>query len=439
MEEKSAMASEQVIEDLLQAAAAPGLRLGLERIEGLLQYLGNPEQSLCTVHVAGTNGKGSCIAIISAVLQAAGYNVACYLSPHIHSYAERFLFNSRPLELSALIPGLKETAAAADLLYQKTGERATVFEILTAFGFSYFAGVKPDILLVETGLGGIYDATNVIQPILSIITGIGLDHTQMLGNTLGSIAANKAGIIKEGIPVAAGTMPEEALAVVAGRAAQCSSVVHSSSAYQLSVCGYDRYYRPLINISGPLLQVEGIDFALRGRHQLNNLAASLAGLEVLREVGFNVTSADIVRALAGLDIPGRLELLASDPPVFLDVAHNPDGAKWIEDYCQEVFPGLERVLLCGSLDDKDRESIMKILAPRSRACIVTRPLSDRSRHWQESADWYQIFNPSGRTLCIEDIGAAAAIAREETRPAEYLLATGSFYIAAEVRRQWGNK
>lgn len=429
---------EEMMAALLRGASAPGLKLGLERIELMMKRLGHPERRLRMVHVAGTNGKGSCCSLISAILMAAGYNVGCYMSPHLDSYRERYLYNGQPIALSQLKSALEALAVTAWKMQEETGELPTEFELLTALAFEYFAGLEPDWLVVETGLGGIYDATNIIRPELSVITAISQDHTALLGSSSGEIAANKAGIIKAGVPVAAGKMPPEALRVIEKRAGQLGASLVSCQGWQISIEKYDQYFRPLINILGPGINAGGTLFGLRGRHQLDNLALSLAAIAEIRRKGWEISNEEILSALASINVPGRLELLDTKPPVFLDVAHNPAAARMINEYLEEILPGRDRILLCGYLDDKDRDRIMKIMAPGSRACVVTRPGGERSRLWQEMVNFYRKYKPDGQVFVVEDPAEASALARRETGQGEYLLATGSFYIAGPVRKYFLN-
>ncbi len=424
---------EERIGALLASESAPGWRLGLERIERLLEILGHPEEGLPVVHIAGTNGKGSCSTLIWRVLKEAGWNTGCYMSPHIHSYCERFLLNGQAISRDELASCLEAAIEAGREMYRKHGEKPTEFELLTAAAFVYYQKVRPEILVLETGLGGIYDATNVISPVLSVITSISLDHTALLGNSLAEIACNKAGIIKRGVPVAIGNLGNEARTAIMQKACASGSRVLNSSNYRLEIKSYDDCFRPIIDISGPAIQASDVLFGLRGLHQLDNLALSICALQELRDQGFSFRLGDLLKAIAETNLAGRMEFINQSPLVVLDLAHNPDAARQLAASLQLIVPGMKRVMLCGFLDDKERSQILAELAPGTARCYISRPLSERSRLWKESAYIFRDCNPSSPVQIIESIDDAVRAAESGLASDEYLLVTGSFYLAAPVR------
>lgn len=412
---------------------APGLRPGLERINTLLNGLGDPHQGLKYVHVAGTNGKGSTSLIMARVLQESGYRVGRFSSPHLHSYRERFEVNGTPIEFPELFAHLREIGKTIDGMCSRGYERPTEFEILTALAFLWFNQSRVDVAILEVGMGGSYDATNVGSPLVSVITSIGLDHTEYLGHSLEEVAGNKAGIIKPKIPVVIGKLPPQAQLVVEQMAAaQGSPLLYSSSAQVLRTGS--RGLKTLLSIDPEGWRLTEVPFSLSGDFQLENLCTALTTLKVLMEMGWQISGEAVYRGLGALVHPGRMEVVAGPPLVVLDVAHNPSGAQALAHALQTLFPGRRRVLLVGILDDKDVSSILAPLEAQSRLCIVTRPHSPRAREWQQVKHAWDQLHLSNPAWLEEDIPRAVKLAKAMLKSDEYLLVTGSFYVLDEARR-----
>ena len=412
---------------------APGLQPGLERIQALLNEMGNPQQGLPYIHVAGTNGKGSTSLILARILQESGYRVGRFSSPHLHSYQERFEVNGTPIEFSVLGTHLREIGKAIAGMCGRGYERPTEFEILTALAFLWFKEAMVDVAVLEVGMGGRYDATNIGSPLVSIITSIGLDHTEYLGHSLEEVAGNKAGIIKPAIPVVVGELPPPAQRVVEQVATdQCSPWFFSSSARVLRTGSNGLTSLLSIDFAGQ--QLKGVPFSLTGDFQLENLRTALTALKVLMARGWQVPGEALYKGLGTLYHPGRMEVVEGPPLVVLDVAHNPQGAEALSHALQNLFPDRQRVLLVGVLDDKDVKAILAPLEARSRLCIVTRPHSSRARNWQRVKEAWDELHLSNPALLEEDITRAAELARSKLRFDEYLLVTGSFYVLDTARR-----
>lgn len=399
----------------------------------MLKFMDNPHNDFSTIHVAGTNGKGSVSLIIASVLQKAGYRVGRFISPHIHSYRERFSINGEEIEENILVEYLNKIANKIKEL-GPTFEGVTEFELLTALAVQYFKDNKVDIAVLETGLGGLYDSTNIVNPVISVITGVDYDHQAYLGNTLEEIAFNKAGIIKPGIPVVVGDMDIRAFTVINNRAAQVKARL-----FKASTCQVQRLKSPsvsegqTVSINYPGLIMRQVKFSLLGDFQLHNLAVAITALMVLKQRGYNFTAEHIVHALAFMHHPGRLEFISNKPPIVVDVAHNPQAAKSLAQSLNTIYPSRQRVLVCGILDDKDSMGILRQLGKNCRLGIITRPESVRAVNWRRVAQDWQLLYPEKCLIIEEDIEEAVKAGIRLLRNGEYLLLAGSFCILDRAR------
>ncbi|MGS0765282.1 bifunctional folylpolyglutamate synthase/dihydrofolate synthase [Syntrophomonas curvata] len=411
----------------------PGLRPGLERIGVLLQAMDNPCKAYPSIHVAGTNGKGSVTLMIASVLQQAGYRVGRFISPHIHSYRERFLINGQEIEENLLKKYLQDIERKLEAIKGPAFAGVTEFELLTALAFKYFKDEQVDLAVLETGLGGTYDSTNVVSPLLSIITGVDYDHQAYLGNSLEEIARNKAGIIKPGVPVIVGDMEREAYLIIEEKASSRNAPLYPGGA-----CRIQRRNRPsldgqIVDVNGAGIKMEGIPFSLLGDFQLKNLAVAVTALMVLKQQGYNIAAEHMSQALAGLKHPGRMELVSEHPPIMLDVAHNPQAARALNRSLKSLFPGRQRILVCGILDDKDSMAILRELGGDCRGCVVTRPEGERGANWQRLAEQWLSLYPDKEVRIKEEIETAVETGGKWLEAGEYLLVTGSFYVLDRAR------
>lgn len=396
--------------------------------------LDHPEQGLACVHVAGTNGKGSTSLMIAEILIAAGYRVGRYSSPHLHSYRERFTVNGEEIEDQELWAYLQETEKHIEAMLKRGEEHPTEFEVLTAVAFQYFAGREVDVAVLEVGMGGTYDSTNVIKPLVAVITSVDFDHTSFLGSTLAEIAWNKAGIIKPGVPVVTGILGAEANQVISARAAGLGAAVHSSSDLHIITSAASSPEVQVVDIEGAGWCLQGLKFSLPGEYQLKNMAVAMMTINVLQGMGFKIEAHHVRRALARLRIPGRLEIVSRQPLVILDAAHNPHGARALADSLEQLWPGRKRVVVMGVLDDKDRSGMIGPLSRSTRAVVVTRPMGSRSSQWHEVTAEWQKHLPSAAILEREHIEAAVGQGLDLLEDGEYLLITGSFYVLDKARR-----
>lgn len=290
------------------------------------------------------------------------------------------------------------------------------------------------MLLLEAGLGGIYDATNVVDPLVAVITGIDYDHCDYLGESLQEIACNKAGIIKAYRPVVAGLMPNEAFKVINDTARPQNAPLYKSDIVQIKRRGSAGLDGQWLDINYGQERFADIFFALLGDYQLENLATALTTVMILQDQGFNIPAAAVKNALAGLKHAGRMEIISTQPLVILDAAHNPQGARALSQSLEQLLPGKTKILVCGLLDDKDLENTLAPLMPCTRLCVVTRPASPRGRGWQRIEGFINKHYPGMEHMLIEDNSKAVEKALGLRKENEYLLVAGSFYILDQCRR-----
>ncbi|TEB07331.1 Folylpolyglutamate synthase [Pelotomaculum schinkii] len=407
-----------------------GFNFGLERIEELLGRLDNPHRKLSIIHIGGTNGKGSTTAMLAAILQEAGYRVGTFTSPHLHSYTERFRINGVNIPEESIAALISELRPHLDAMVAEGFEHPTEFEVATAVAFLYFNREKIDYLVLEVGLGGAIDSTNVAMPLLSIITNVTMDHMDYLGHTIREIAGVKAGIIKPGVPV---------VTAAEGEGLDVIEAVSRENNCPLIRVGQDITWEHIslspaaqrFTIRGRVRVYENLTLYLIGRHQQVNAATAVAAAEILTELGVSISPAAVRSGLAAARWPARLEIMRREPLVIIDGAHNFAGARSLRLALEETFPGRSIVLLIGMLGDKERARVVAELAPLARTVVVTRPNSPRAGNWQELAREAKRYTPE--VYAIEDIRDALDKALSLAGPEELVCVTGSLYMVAEVR------
>lgn len=358
--------------DRLLALETFGIKLGLDNISRLCAALGHPERTFATLHVAGTNGKGSVTAMVHAALVAAGVRAGRYISPHLVDLSERFVIGAAPVDAEALRRAAEDVLDCADALKGPGGlpVHPTFFEATTAIAFELFRRARVEVAVIEVGLGGRYDSTNILAPAAGAITSIGFDHQQWLGETIEAIASEKAGIIKPGMDVVIGSLPDEARRVVCEVAAgQHARIIDATNGAR--VTGDARGGDALV-IETPDDRYGPLSLALRGEHQIGNALVAIRLLETARRSGIRVPKDAIERGLTEVDWPGRLELirLPRGGQVLLDAAHNVDGARALAAYLRRRHP--ERpALVIGVMRDKDVEGIIGALLPSVSSVVTT--------------------------------------------------------------------
>ncbi len=416
--------------DYLANLARFGFNFGLGRIQELLKRLGNPHLELKVIHTGGTNGKGSTTAMLSAILQEGGYRVGTFTSPHLNSYTERYRINGTEISGERVAGLIGELRPHLEAMVVEGFEHPTEFEVGTALAMLYFNREKVDFLVVEVGLGGAIDSTNVVQPLLSIITNVSMDHMDYLGHNIKEIARVKAGIIKPGAPVitAAGG---EALEVI-------EDVCRDNNSWLYAV-GREISWEPVSwDLSGQSLILRGrrrvyqdLFLPLLGRHQLINAATAVAAAEVLMDLGVSLDGGAVRRGLARTRWPGRLEIMRREPLVIIDGAHNYEGARCLRRALEEYFPGRSMVLVIGMLGDKERAKVTAELAAAARAVVVTRPNNPRAGNWRELAG--EARRHASEVYLLEDNGEAVCKALSLAGPGEMICITGSLYMVGVAR------
>ena len=342
----------------------------IERVQELLEALGNPQEQYPTLHIAGTKGKGSVSAVMALCAQTGGLRTGLYTSPHLHTYRERIQINSKPITRSALAALVEELKPIVD-----ARSTLTTFEVATAMAFLYFAQKKVDLAVLEVGLGGRLDATNVITPEISIITSLSLDHTYLLGDTLSDIAREKGGIIKQGIPVVSAPQKQEAISVLETIAAERNApltVVGREWQWKEGQRLQDKQTLTIKRLGGSAFDGE-YEVALLGNFQVENAAVAVASTAVLAEQGLEwATPQTIAAALQNVSWPGRMEILNKNLPLIVDCAHNPYSVEKLVESMKIWFPGKRWVLIYGASKDKDIDGMLRALLPVSENIIVTR-------------------------------------------------------------------
>ena len=404
----------------------------LQRIAAFLVQLGNPHLSVRTVHIAGTKGKGSTAAMVNSILGVAGYRTGFYSSPHLHTFRERIRLSGEPVS-EEVFAGLVESLApvAAELGQETDLGPVTLFEFITAMAFRCFADEKVDFQTIEVGLGGRLDATNVVIPEVCAITSVSLDHMAILGDTVEEIAADKAGIIKPGVPVVVAPQRPGALEVILAAAEEkCAPVTLVGRDVTWTFQGHIRGGQ-----EGRIAGRQGSISArvpLLGRHQLENVAMAVAITETLAEKGYIITKPDVTGGLMRVEWPCRLEVLARDPLVVCDGAHNVYSMETMLSSLREYFDFERLLVVAGFSRDKSVEGMVEAMAPHSDMVIATRSRHPRSL---APASLAGLLRENGvqEVRQTEDVCGALELAREEADPKDLILATGSLFVAAEAR------
>ena len=402
----------------------------LGRMEALLDRLGRPHLAARSVHIAGTKGKGSTSAMIASVLTASGYRTGLYTSPHLHTMRERIQIDGRPVGEEDFIALLKRLRPEIEAINrQGTAGELTTFEILTALAFARFQESGVDYQVLETGLGGRLDATNVVEPAVCAITSISLDHTEVLGDTLAKIATEKAGIIKPGGTVVCAAQPPEAEEVIAGACRRKGAVLVSVGRDVAWQAGESSHSGQSFRLRG-LRKEYDLFIPLLGEFQLDNAAVAVACLEVLAGAGAAITPATIAAGLAGVRWPGRLQVLREKPLFIVDGAHNADSALKLKKALRQYFACDRAILIVGTSKDKDMAGMVAELAGITSEVIVTRSVNPRATSTDVLAA--EFVKWGSRPAITEDVAAAVDLALEKAGPGDLICATGSLFVVAEA-------
>lgn len=402
-----------------------GIKLGLAHIEKLLSLLGNPHRKLRCVHIAGTNGKGSTAAFLHSILTRSGYRAGLFISPHLINFTERIRINNTEIarkRVAQLATRIRNMCISANL------ENITFFEFTTALAFQYFAEEKADPVVIETGMGGRLDATNVVNPFATIITSVSLEHQLYLGTTLQQIAAEKAGIVKKNTPLITGVRQPSIIRLFA----ESCKKLHAP----LYVLGKDILCRKtgfaVLNYQGFDCILKNARLGLLGDHQVRNAGLALAAAELLCGQGIIIKKEDMLQGLQKAHWPGRLEVIRQKPAVVLDGAHNPEAWKALRSALRKYFSFKNLFMVIGVMQDKDIDRMIETLTPDAHTVIFCKPKIDR-------AAGKPVIEPSlnaatkKKSLWIEDSAAALQKALKQASPDDLICVTGSLFTVGEAR------
>jgi dihydrofolate synthase / folylpolyglutamate synthase len=403
----------------------------LGRMYSLMEKMGNPHLKYPIIHIAGTKGKGSVSAFCEGALRAAGYKTGLYTSPHMDDFNERIQVNRQPIPHELFIELVDEFRNVFESV-----SKLTFFEITTALAYLYFARQEVEAAVIEVGLGGRLDATNVCQPLVSVITSLSYDHTAVLGDTLAKIAAEKGGIIKFGVPVVIAPQVQEARSVINQIAAECQA--------PLTVLGDDIHYdRLTFSLFGQSLRIFSsngmgpvdLEIAMDGSFQVENAAVAYAALRVASERGLEkLNDQTIAQGFKQAKWPGRFEILQLTPPLVVDSAHNRDSAMKLRRALDEYFPDLPVTLVFGASEDKDIEGMLAELMPRVQTMIAVKSFHPRSIETETLVRTAQSFGK--QVLVIPDVADAVIEAVNITPANGMVLVTGSIFVASGARIAW---
>ena len=408
-----------------------GSNYGLERTYKLLELLDNPQDKLKIIHVAGTNGKGSTTAMITSMLKGCGYKVGMYTSPFLEEFEERIQINGENIPKEKLAQLITKIKYAVDKVIEEGYNHPTEFEIITVLMFLYFATEEVDFAVVEVGLGGRLDSTNVITPILSVITSISFDHTNLLGNTLEEIAAEKAGIIKSCIPTVIYPQEEMAERVISSKCQELDSKlykINKEDAKLINIIKEDKIYQ---QVKVKLDDEYDVKLPLLGEHQILNLAVALKALEVIKDKAPKLNRESIVKSLATVRWNGRLEIMSNSPYVVIDGAHNIQGITQLDKNIKKYFEYKDMYLILGILADKDVEDMVKVITPKAKKVFTVTPNSMRAETAEELLEEVKKYNESCEAY--NDYKNAFEDALKLCKKDDLLLISGSLYMIGEMR------
>ena len=417
--------------DYLVGTQRFGSILGLRSIESLLKLMGNPQKKLKFIHIAGTNGKGSTLAFISNILMKAGYRTGIYTSPFIQRFTERIRIGNDEIGRDELAEITAFTKSCADKMLSMGENHPTEFELLTAIAFEYFYRKRCDIVVLEVGLGGRLDSTNIIDtPELAVITTISYDHMDRLGKTLQEIAFEKAGIIKPGGDVIVYGQNKEAESVFEMACGERGAHLHKADFSSLILREF--------GIDGQIFSFRDYDhlkISLLGKHQIYNAALAVSATEILRSKGYKITGEALKDGLLSTHWPGRLEVLSRSPVLIVDGAHNPEGAQVLREALDEYFPGKEVTYIMGVLRDKDYEKMMKIVLPGCKRVFAVTTDNPRAL---PAAELSKYAGSYCKNVQISDtIESAVSTSMNSASSDEIICAFGSLYYIGTIRKIFG--
>ncbi len=402
-----------------------GILLGLDNISNLMKQLGNPEKSFPSVHVAGSNGKGSTSSFVYQVLLEAGLKTALYTSPHLNDFRERVRVNGQLISRESLLESIRKVRTIYD------PERTTFFEFSTAAAFDCIAREKIDVAVVEVGLGGRLDATNTINPVVTVITDISREHEDYLGVGIAAVASEKAGIIKDKIPLITGASRAEAWAVIEKISREKQVPIREFGRDFVGI----RTGQNTFSYRSFGLVLENLATAMPGSHQIKNASLAIAVLEELRKQGYYISDEAIRNGVYKTKFPGRFEILRRSPDAVIDGAHTAEGMRLLKSTMRQVYPGIKPFMLLGMLRDKNYEALINIIAPIAREVLCVAPQGNRALDPEELAVLVRSHGIPASTASDITEGFHRLLAKASRE--DVVLATGSLYMIGPVRRACG--
>ncbi|HHW03846.1 MAG TPA: bifunctional folylpolyglutamate synthase/dihydrofolate synthase [Thermoanaerobacterales bacterium] len=429
-----------------------GTKLGLENITNLLDILDNPHHGIKVIHVAGTNGKGSTCAMIDSILRAAGYKVGLYTSPYLEVFNERIRVNGKNIPDEDLARLTQKVRDAISAMQKKNLGYPTEFEVVTALGFLYFKEQAVDFIVLEVGMGGRLDATNVVTPLVSVITPISFDHQKYLGNTLADISREKCGIIKERVPVVSGPQDAEAMRVIEEACARqkCTLKRVLNSCEDRKDIDYICYKPIYDGVNDQVFDLDtlknhysNLRIRLTGSHQLENAAAAVGAIEALELSGIKITKDAIYTGLENARWPGRLEILKENPTVLIDGAHNVAGVRTLKEAILKHFSKKKKILVLGILEDKDYKDMIREIVPLADTIITTAPDNPRAISAERLAEVIKESCPENEKrhdniYAVKKIKDAVSLSLELAAPGDLIVFAGSLYMIGSVRTIFSN-
>jgi dihydrofolate synthase/folylpolyglutamate synthase len=424
---------DKVTEHIFNLRRFGDMKLGLERVQGMLDGLGNPEKGLKYVHIGGTNGKGSTAAMISSILSYSGYKVGTYTSPHLTDFTERITIRGKKIPKDDVVRLFDEMMPVYDSM-EKTGNGATFFEFATALAIKYFAENRVDIAVMEVGIGGRLDATNVINPIVSVITNIGLEHTDILGDTREKIAYEKAGIIKSNSNLVTSTDPVIYNRLKGICRERHSNIYRVGSDIKVKPLGTDEHSQTF-DVSGFGKSYRNVSCRLIGEHQLSNAGCAFGVAEVLNQNGFIVTEENFRSGLMNVVWPGRLELVQQNPRIILDCAKDPLAMRALKDSLTKIFKYDKLITILSISSDKQIPAMLDEIVPISDIVIATR--HDVGGRALDPAELARKVSDYGKeTMVAQDVNEAIDAAIKASTKESLICVTGSVFLVGEARERW---
>lgn len=407
----------------------------LEHMETLLKHLGNPQDKLKVIHISGTNGKGSTCIMIESILRNAGYNIGLYTSPHLQKYNERIKINNIDISDKAFANLAQKIIPECNKMVNLGEGQITIFEFITALAICYFSENEIDYVILEVGMGGKYDATNIIKsPILSVITSIGMDHMEYLGDNIEEIALEKGGIIKKNSPTVLYFQSVYVYNVIEQICLQKNSNLYYCNTMEINIkC--ENLYNTVFSIKTNYYEYNNIILNMIGEYQIYNAATTLLAIEALKDIGLTILNKNVLKGLEDAYWQGRMELVSENPYIILDGAHNVDGITMLCEYIKKHFTNKNITFVIGVLKDKEYKKMLDMIIPLANNIIITEPISSRALSLEifETIVSKSIYKQKA-IYKEKDIAKAFNIAQEITKPDEVIICVGSLYLIGALKK-----